>query len=94
MTITLELPPEVETAVKTQALKDGLPLETYVTSLVKKAQLQRERIEVLAEKSFDEILEPFRRNVEESGMSDDDLDAIFSIARKAASRARKEGLNK
>ena len=94
MTITLELPPEVETAVKTQALKDGLPLETYVTSLVKKAQQQRERIEVLAEKSFDEILEPFRRNVEESGLSDDDLDAIFSTARKAASHARKEGLNK
>lgn len=93
MTITLELPPDVETAVKTQAVKDGLPLETYVTSLVKQAQQQRERIEVLAEKSFDEILEPFRRNVEESGMSEDDLDAIFRTARKAASRARKEGVS-
>jgi hypothetical protein len=42
---------------------------------------------VLAEKSFDEILAPFRRNAEASGMSDEELDGIF---REARSRARKE----
>ena len=41
-------------------------------------------------KEFDEILAPFRRNVEESGMSDEELDGVFREARKEASGARKE----
>jgi 3'-phosphoadenosine 5'-phosphosulfate sulfotransferase (PAPS reductase)/FAD synthetase len=90
MTITINLPADVEASVKTQAAKDGLPLEDYVTSLVEEATKRRDRIDLLAEKPFDEILAPFRRNVEESGLSDDELDALFTGARKGASRARKE----
>ena len=90
MTITISLPPEVEESVKSQAAKDGVPLEDYVESLVEEATRRRDRIDVLAEKSFDEILAPFRRNVEESGLSDEDLDTLFREARKEASRARKE----
>ncbi len=77
MTITISLPPEVEESVKSQAAKDGLPLEDYVESLVEEATRRRKRIDLLAGKSFDEILAPFRRNVEESGMSDEELDALF-----------------
>ena len=51
---------------------------------------RRDRIDLLAEKSFDEILAPFRRNVEQSGMSDERLDNLFTTARKEASRERKE----
>lgn len=90
MTITIELPQDIETSIKNHAAKDGLPLEDYVRSLVESAQKQRERIDLLAEKPFDEILAPFRRNVEDSGMSDNELDALFSNARKEAARARKE----
>ena len=90
MTITISLPPEVEESVKSQAAKDGVPLEDYVESLVEEATRRRDRIDVLAEKSFDEILEPFRRSVEESGVSEEGLDGIFREARKEASRARKE----
>ena len=90
MTITISLPPEVEESVKSQADKDGLPLEDYVESLVEEATMRRKKIDLLAEKSFDEILAPFRRSVEESGISDDDLDALFREARKEVSRARKE----
>ena|SRR5262245_7638730 len=89
MTITIALPPDMETAIKKQAAKEGLPLEEYVMSLVRRGQEQKERIDLLAEKPFAEILAPFRRNVEESGMSDEELDALFRKARKAASRARK-----
>ena len=89
MTITISLPPEV----KSQAAKDGLPLEDYVESLVEAATRRRNRIDLLAENSFDEILAPFRRNVEESGMSDEELDTLFREARKEASRARKERTN-
>jgi hypothetical protein len=90
MTITISLPAEVEESVKSQANKDGKPLEDYVESLVEEGSKRRNRIDLLAEKSFDEILAPFRRNVEDSGMSDEALDALFSEARKEASRARKE----
>ncbi len=90
MTITIDLPPDVEASVKTQAAKDGLPLEDYVTSLVQEGTQRRDRIDLLAEKSFDEILAPIRRNFADSGMSDEELDGLFTHARKEASRARKE----
>jgi hypothetical protein len=90
MIITIDLPPHVEEAVKSQAAKDGLPLEAYVTSLVREGAKRRDQIDLLAEKSFDEILAPFRRNVEESGMGDEELDGLFTDARTNASRAGKE----
>jgi hypothetical protein len=90
MTITISLPPEVEEAVKSQANKEGKPLEDFVESLVEEGSRRRDRIDLLAEKSFDEILAPFRRNVEENGLSDEALDALFTEARKEASRARQE----
>lgn len=90
MTITIDLPPDVEALIKTQAAKEGLPLEDYVTTLVQEGSKRRDRIDLLAGKSFDEILAPFRRNVEDSGMSDEDLDDLFTGARREASQARKE----
>jgi hypothetical protein len=90
MTITIELPPEVEESVKTQAAKEGLPIEHYVMSLVQEGTQRRERIDLLSEKTSDEILAPFRRNVEDSGMSDEELDDLFTEARKESCRARKE----
>lgn len=90
MTITIYLPPDVEASVKAQAAKDGLPLEDYITSLLREGTQRRDRIDLLAEKSFDEILAPIRRNFEDSGMSDKELDDLFTDARKEASRARRE----
>src|SRR6266446_2448439 len=89
MTITISLPPEIEESVKSQANKEGKPLADYVESLVEEGSRRRERIDLLAEKSFDEILAPFRQNVEESGLSDEALDALFTEARKEASRVRR-----
>jgi hypothetical protein len=90
MTITIDLPSDVEESVKTQAAKEGLPLEDYVTALVQEGAQRRDRIDLLAEKPFAEILAPFRRNIEDSGMGDEELDDLFTNARKEASRARKE----
>jgi hypothetical protein len=42
------------------------------------------------ERTFDEILAPFRDAVERSGISDEELDALFSEARREASDARRE----
>jgi hypothetical protein len=46
-------------------------------------------IDLLAAKSFDEILAPIRRTFQESGMSDDDLDALFEEAREEVYQERK-----
>ena len=93
MTITINLPSEVEESVKSQAAENGLPLENYVESLVEEGTRRRDRIDSLAEKSFDEILEPFRRSVEASGISDEELEVLFNKARQEAARARKERTN-
>lgn len=90
MTIMIDLPPDVEASVKTQATKEGLPLEVYVTLLVQEGSKRRDRIDLLASNSFAEILAPLRRNVEDSRMSDEELNHLFVGARKEASRAKKE----
>jgi predicted DNA binding CopG/RHH family protein len=89
MTITIDLPPDVEASVKTQAAKEGLPLEDYVTSLVQEGTQRRDRIDLLAERPFAEILAPFRRNVEDSGLGDKELDDLVTTARQEVARARK-----
>ncbi|MCP9493530.1 MAG: hypothetical protein MSG64_03640 [Pyrinomonadaceae bacterium MAG19_C2-C3] len=89
MTVTLELEPEVELTAIEQAKEQGLPLTEYVESVVKDAILKRQRIQQLSEKPFDEILKPFRDEVEASGINDDELDSLFRKARRAASEARR-----
>jgi hypothetical protein len=90
MTVTLELDPEVEKTAARQAEAEGLPLAEYVESVLKEAILKRQKIQKLSEKSFDEILEPFRDEVETSGMSDDELNDLFQTARREASEARRD----
>ena len=45
--------------------------------------------DLLAAKSFDEILAPIRRTFQESGMSEGDLDALFEEAREEVYQERK-----
>jgi hypothetical protein len=82
MTVVLELEPEIEEKIKRQASKDGLKVEVYVRSLVEEATNKRERIEKLAEKSFDEILAPIQKGFEGSGMSEDEIMQMFEEARE------------
>ena len=89
MTVTLELEPEVEMTASEQAEEEGLPLAEYVEAVVKEAVFKRRAVKSLAEKPFDEILKPFRDEVEASGMSDDELDDLFDTARRNASAERK-----
>ena len=89
MTVTLELEPEVELTAAEQAEAEGLPLAKYVESVVRDAIFKRRRVQHLSEKPFDEILKPFRDEVEASGISDDDLDNLFRQARHEASNARR-----
>jgi hypothetical protein len=89
MTVTLELEPEVELTASEQARAEGLPLAKYVELVVRDAIFKRQRAERLAKKPFDEILKPFRDEVEASGIGDDELDNLFQQARHEASKARR-----
>ena len=88
MVVTLELEPEVELTATEQAKEKGLPLAEYVKSVVKEAILKRQKIQRLSEKPFDEILKPFRDEVEASKINDDELNDLFRQARRNASEAR------
>lgn len=90
MTITIDLPSDVEDKIKTQALQDGVKLEDYVKSLIKEASDKRERIDKGSEKSFDEILAPIRKGFQESGMSEDELLELFESEREAMWRERQD----
>jgi hypothetical protein len=82
MTITVDLPPEVEAKIKTQALQDGVEVEDYVKTLIEEATERRERIEKESEKSFAEILAPIHKEFEESGMSEEKLTEFLEEMRE------------
>lgn len=90
MTVTLELEPEVELTATEQAKAEGLPLEKYVESVVKEAIFKRQRAQRLSEQPFDEILKPFRDEVEASGISEEEMDNLFRQARHEAAQARRD----
>ena len=81
MTLTISLPKEVGTALEDKAKLSGRDSVEFVEDLVTKE---------LSNPSLDEILAPFRRQVEESGMTDEELDDLFTEARKEVFKAKKE----
>lgn len=89
MKVVLELEPDVEMTAAKQAQAEGLSLVRYVEILLKEAVLKRQRVEQLSEKPFDEMLKPFRDEVEASGVSEDELADLFRQARQEATRARR-----
>lgn len=82
MTITIDLPEEVEGKIKARALDNGLQIEAYVEQLIKEAFERREWIEKESEKTFAEILAPIHKGFEESGMSEDEILEMFEKARE------------
>lgn len=72
MTITIDLPSEVETALQEKASADGKDIQNYIEELLKKQALRP---------SLDEILAPVRQDFEESGMNEEDLNDFFDDLR-------------
>lgn len=82
MTLTLELEPEVEWLLEKRARADGCDVEGYVKKLIEEY--------VSRKRTFDEILAPFRQAVERSGISDDQLDSLFTEARREVFTTKQE----
>ncbi|MCI0485206.1 MAG: hypothetical protein L0229_01130 [Blastocatellia bacterium] len=80
MVVTIELKPEVEAVLEKRAAAQGRDLGDYVQQLIEK--------EARSPQTLDEILAPFRQEVEESGMSDEELDEFFTDARRKVFQAR------
>ena len=77
------VPADKMQALVEQAAANGTSPEEYALILI---------VEGLSthEKTFDEILAPFRRQVEESGLGDEELDSLFMRARRDYARENKE----
>jgi len=82
MTLTLEIEPEIESLLKKRAKADGCDVPDYVRNLIKR--------DVTSKPTFDEILAPFREAVEKSGTSDEELDSLFTEARREVLTAKQK----
>jgi hypothetical protein len=80
MTLTITLTPETEQKLAEQARRSGRDIAALASELI-------ERV-LLAGPTMDEILAPFRRQVADSGLSDDELDALFQEQREEAWREK------
>jgi hypothetical protein len=81
MVVTVQIPEELERKLIDRARATGQDAGQYVQSVLERN---------LAGPSLDEVLAPFRDQVERSGMSDDELDALVEQARETRFRERRD----
>lgn len=74
MTITIDLPTEIEAELRKKASADGKDFQSYILETLKTKALKP---------SIDEILAPVRKNFTESGMTEEDLDEFLESERQA-----------
>jgi hypothetical protein len=81
MTLTLNLPPETEARLQARAASQGQDVYAYLQQLIEK--------DLQAKPTLDEVLAPFQAEVKQSGMSDEELDALFREAISESRQARR-----
>lgn len=75
MELTITVPDEAKVALEQRARERGCrDVTTYVERLI--------TTDLLAARSFDEILAPIRKTFQASGMSEDEVEALFTDARE------------
>lgn len=74
---------ETLNVLNTKARESGKTVEEYTRDLIEEEVTAREL-------TFDEILAPIRKQVEESGINDEELDELFTQARKDFWREQQE----
>lgn len=86
MTLTIELNSEIEDRLKNRASAKGFEVGEYVKKLIEE---DSDKL-----RSIDEIFAPFRKNIGKSGASENELDEIFTRARKEVFAEKKAKQNK
>jgi hypothetical protein len=79
MTISISISPKAEARLREKAAASGQPVEAYVSDIVER---------VASSTDVDELLAPFRKEVAESGMSDEQFDQFFEDLREKAFQER------
>ncbi len=91
MTLTITLPPETEEKLRERAAQSGQTVEGFVCLLIEREVLGAngsqapEATAPQAARTFDEIFAPLRKEVEESGITDEELDSLLEQGRKSLS---------
>jgi hypothetical protein len=92
MTITIELRPEEEQMLRERARKSGQELPEYVHQLLEQHIRSSPHPEA-PPKTFDQILAPIREGWQQSGMTEEEITALFEETRdevRKERRARRE----
>ena len=76
MTLTITLPESVEKRLAEQAAKDGKTVEALASELIEKA------VTPAKERTLAEIMAPFAQEFAESGMTEEEFDALIEEARE------------
>ena len=75
-TLTLEISnPMTLNDIAAAAARKGVPAKTFLLDLVETG--------LLAQRTFEELAEPMARSFDESGMSEDELDALIEEERQS-----------
>lgn len=80
MSLTIELPPELEKVVRQHAAASGQDVGVFVLHAV--------REKIAKARTFDEVCAPFARAVQETGITDDEFDRFFEGAREEVWQAK------
>jgi hypothetical protein len=82
MELRITVPDEARSALEQRARERGCSdVGKYVEQLI--------TTDLLAAKSFDEILAPIRKTFQKSGMSEDDMESLFEETREEVYQERK-----
>lgn len=87
-TVTLQLKPETELKLRERAIHAGQTLEAFLQQL---AEREAKNGTPTKQRTLDEILAPVRTGFIESGMSDDELDALLEEARDDVWQGKQKG---
>lgn len=79
MSLKITLPPDTESRLRERADAEGEEVSSYAVRLLHDA---------VATPSIDELLAPFRRQIDDSGMTDAQLDEFYADLRNKASDNR------
>jgi predicted transcriptional regulator len=74
MTLTIDLPPDLEQKLRQQAARSGQDVSAFV--------LQAVQEKIARARTFAEVCAPFARAVEASGISDEEFDRFFEEVRE------------
>ena len=80
MEITISIPPDVQDRLRQRAVESGQDVAGYVETLIER--------DLSSSMSLRDLYAPVRRQIEQSGMSESELDALIEEAREEAYQER------